>query len=167
MAAWSLGGVCNCAAAGTPEVLSLVRVTQVMVVGMMIAHTADMASAVFQHVHRRRRGDLSRARGSLRRRLALTVCTARDAVVLDSQICDLWKEALLSAHRKLLSIHDATVGSYSSNSILVLDDRRVQDNGLTSSSYRPRHRPRCCSSVAPIDHDGITLALLRSLCKEP
>lgn len=64
----------------------------------MVAHTADVTSAVLKNIH----GSYLIASRLLLLLLRWSVSAARKRLVIKPQICDFWEQALLSTHRKLL-----------------------------------------------------------------
>ena len=108
-------------------ICSSMRVQVVMVSLMVVTHAADVSSTIFQNVYCSCRSDLSRSRVS-RRSMTLTMSAAGNALVLNSQVSDLWEESLLRTHWELFVVQDASRArtgargcSCSTNAILILE----------------------------------------------
>ena len=81
----------------------------------MLAHSADVPSAVFKYVVTSSNG--------------LAVSTVRDALVFDAQVSDLGKEALLRAHAELLVVEEGggVVANAEDGLVTILEARHVAE----------------------------------------
>lgn len=105
------------------QITFVVWLVEVVLVGVVMTHATNVASAVLEDVHSV--GLLWLYWSSL-----LTVSTVRDACMVP-HVAYLWKEALLGAHRELLVSHlGSRVIGYTENAI-----RWVLDIGSVRNGY--------------------------------
>ena len=88
-------------------VLPLVESAEGVLPMMMGAHATYVASAVLQNIHGSRRCNLVRACLLYLVSVTVAVGTVRHRLILDTQVHDLWEEAVLGAHRELLVVSEA------------------------------------------------------------
>lgn len=166
------------AASNSSEMMAVVGgcmwVQMVQVRLMMVTHAADVPAAVFQNVHCRRRRDLACSRWGLRS-MTLAVGTIWNALVLDSEVGDLWEESMLGTHWELLVIHDVSGGCTSAGrcsstedaSILILDS--WASLSCRHATYAWNGHTSTCpdwSSIISTARCGVTLTFLGSLSED-
>ena len=87
--------------------LPLVEAAEAVLPVMMGTHATYVSSTVLQNIHGSRRCNLVRTCLLYLVSMTVAVGTVRHRLILDTQVHDLWKEAVLGAHRELLVVPEA------------------------------------------------------------
>ena len=105
---------------------------QVLLVSLVVAHPTDMSSAVFKNIH-------SCTLACSLHRIGVAIGTIRDSLIVHSQICNLWEQALLRAQGELLVRHHGVMRTDSHHTMLLILDASLALNLRLSWYLRDRY----------------------------